>query len=100
MSHYYADAGQLDKGITALEMYKQTYPRDSIPYNNLASIYLLLGQFENAVQNARLSLETAPSSGSRYQTVAAAYMGLIRLHGATSSLNGALQHHLNYRSLH
>ena len=29
MSHYYADSGQLDKGITALELYRQTYPRDS-----------------------------------------------------------------------
>ena len=36
MSHYYVDSGQLEKGITALELYKQTYPRDSIPYNNLA----------------------------------------------------------------
>ena len=26
MSHYYVDSGQLDKGITALELYKQTYP--------------------------------------------------------------------------
>jgi len=34
--HYYADSGQLDKGITAYELYRQTYPRDSIPFNNLA----------------------------------------------------------------
>src|SRR6202140_3803042 len=40
MSHYYADSGQLDKGITALELYKQTYPREMTPYNNLASIYI------------------------------------------------------------
>jgi len=100
MSHYYADAGQLDKGITALEMYKQTYPRDSIPYNNLASIYLQLGQFENAVQNARLSIETDPSSGSGYENLAAAYMGLNRLDEAKSTLNAALQHNLNFPSLH
>src|SRR5678815_4891689 len=42
-SHYYADSGQLEKGLTALELYKQTYPHDSIPYNNLANIYTQLG---------------------------------------------------------
>jgi len=100
MSHYYADAGQLDKGITALEMYKQTYPRDSIPSNNLSSIYLQLGQFENAMQNARLSIDTDPSSVSGYENLAAAYMGLGRLDEAKATLNQAFQHNLNLPILH
>src|SRR5438132_1552843 len=99
-SHYYADAGQLDKGITALELYKQTYPRDSIPSNNLSSIYLQLGQFENAMQNARLSIDTDPSSVSGYENLAAAYMGLGRLDEAKATLNQAFQHNLNFPSLH
>ena len=53
MSHYYVDSGQLEKGITALELYKQTYPRDSIPYNNLAVVYNQMGQYENALDNAQ-----------------------------------------------
>ena len=53
------DSGQLDKGISALELYKQTYPRDSIPYNNLAAIYNQLGQFENALENARKAMQKA-----------------------------------------
>jgi tetratricopeptide (TPR) repeat protein/predicted Ser/Thr protein kinase len=100
MSHYYADAGQLDKGITALEMYKQTYPRDSIPSNNLASIYLQLGQFENAMQNARQSIETDPSAGSGYENLAGAYMGLNRLDEAKATVNSAFQHNLKFPSLH
>src|SRR3979411_2190234 len=36
MSHYYADSGQLDKGITAYELYIQTYPRDALPFNMLS----------------------------------------------------------------
>jgi eukaryotic-like serine/threonine-protein kinase len=100
MSHYYADAGQLDKGITALEMYKQTYPRDYIPSNNLASIYLELGQFDNAVKNARLSIDTDPSSGSGYENLAGAYMGLNRLDEAKATVNSAFQHNLNFPSLH
>jgi len=61
-SHYYADSGQLEKGLSALELYKQTYPHDAIPYNNLANIYTQLGQFENALENARKSLELDPDS--------------------------------------
>ncbi|HKS77163.1 MAG TPA: serine/threonine-protein kinase, partial [Terriglobales bacterium] len=66
MSHYYADSGQLDKGITALELYKQTYPRDSIPYNNVAAIYNQLGQYENALDNARLAVQYDPDGVSGY----------------------------------
>ncbi len=94
MSHYFADSGQLDKGITALELYKQTYPRDSIPYNNLANIYSQLGQFENALDNARRSIELDPDSLSGYANLANAYVGLNRLDEAKATLNQALQRNL------
>jgi tetratricopeptide (TPR) repeat protein len=94
MSHYFADSGQLDKGITALELYKQTYPRDSVPYNNLAAIYNQLGQFENALDNARQSMELDPDSISGYSNVANAYVGLNRLDEAKATLNQALQRKL------
>jgi serine/threonine protein kinase/Flp pilus assembly protein TadD len=99
MSHYYADAGQLDKGITALEMYKQTYPRDSIPFNNLASIYNQLGQFENALPNAQQSVTLDPGSLSGYSNLAQAYAGLKRLEEARATLEGAFQHGLNTAGL-
>lgn len=95
MSHYYADSGQLEKGITALELYKQTYPRDSIPYNNLAGIYNGLGQFENALENARLSIAADPDSASGYTNLAVAYTGLNRLDEAKATLNDAIQRKLN-----
>jgi eukaryotic-like serine/threonine-protein kinase len=100
MSHYYADAGQLDKGITALEMYKQTYPRDATPYNNLANIYNQLGQFENALPNAQQAVLTDPISLSGYANLALAYSGLKRLEEAKASLESAFQHGLNTSSLH
>src|SRR5450755_2461993 len=75
MSHYYADSGQLDKGITALELYRQTYPRDSIPYNNLAVIYIQLGQFDNALENAKRSIEIDPDMLNGYGQLAGAYFG-------------------------
>jgi serine/threonine protein kinase/tetratricopeptide (TPR) repeat protein len=93
-SHYYGDSGQLDKGITALEMYRQTYPRDPIPYNNLASIYNQFGQFDNALQNVRHAVELDPDMLSGYENLALAYAGLNRVDEARATLNTALQHKL------
>jgi len=91
MSHYYADSGQLDKGITALELYRQTYPRDSIPYNNLGSIYNQLGQFDNALQSSKRAVELDPDMMSGYENTAMAYGGLNRLEEARATINAALQ---------
>ncbi len=92
MSHYYVDSGQLEKGITALELYKQTYPRDAIPYNNLAVLYNQMGQYENALDNARQSVQLDPDSASGYSNVGFAYAGLNRLDEAKATFNQALQH--------
>ena len=100
MSHYYADSGQLDKGITALEMYKQTYPRDAVPYNNLSIIYSRLGQFDNALTNAQQAVNADPGSLSGYSNVASAYCGLKRLEEAKATLESAFQHGLNTAGLH
>ena len=90
-SHYYADSGQLDKGITAYELYRQTYPRDSIPYNNLAVIYSQLGQFDNALENAKRSVELDPDQLNGYGQVASAYAGLNRSEEARATLNALFQ---------
>jgi eukaryotic-like serine/threonine-protein kinase len=91
MSHYYADSGQLDKGITAYELYRQTYPRDSTPFNNLAAIYNQLGQFDNALENAKRAVELDPDMVSGYENVTLAYAGLNRNEEARATLNAALQ---------
>jgi tetratricopeptide (TPR) repeat protein len=92
MSHYYADSGQLDKGMTAYELYIQTYPRDSIPYNNLAVIYNELGQFDNALEKAKHAVELDPDMMNGYGQVATAYAGLNRIEEARATLNTAVQH--------
>ncbi|MBZ5719547.1 MAG: protein kinase [Acidobacteriia bacterium] len=100
MSHYYSDSGQLDKGITALELYKQTYPRDSVPYNNVAAIYNTLGQYENALDNARQSVELDPDSVSGYSNLSQAYAGLGRLEEAKATLDQAVQRKLGGPGMH
>jgi eukaryotic-like serine/threonine-protein kinase len=100
MSHYYADSGQLDKGITALELYRQTYPRDSTPFNNLAVIYNQLGQFDNSLENAKRAVELDPEMVSGYGQLATAYCGLNRIDEARATLNTALQHKITSAGFH
>ncbi|MFZ1917796.1 MAG: protein kinase [Terriglobales bacterium] len=91
MSHYYADSGQLDKGITAYELYCQTYPRDSTPFSNLAEIYNRLGQFDKGLATGKRALEIDPDMLNAYGIVAMAYAGLNRTEEARATLNAALQ---------
>jgi serine/threonine protein kinase/tetratricopeptide (TPR) repeat protein len=100
MSHYYADSGQIDKGITAYELYRQTYPRDSTPYNNLAVIYNQLGQFDNALENGKRALEIDPDMLNAYGQVAWSYAGLNRLEEARATINAGLQRKGNTSSYH
>jgi len=91
-AHYYTDSNQLDKGITAYELYEQTYPHDAVPFTNLAGIYVQLGQFDNALPGAKRAIELDPDMDSGYEQLAVAYAGLNRLEEARATLNSALQH--------
>ena len=99
-SHYYADSGQLDKGITVLELFKQTYPHDPIPFINLANIYNQLGQFDNALINAKRGVELDPDMVTGYDNLAEAYAGLNRIDEARAVLNVALQRKIAPHSFH
>jgi eukaryotic-like serine/threonine-protein kinase len=100
MSHYYGDSGELDKGITALELYQQEYPRDSTPFSNLASVYNELGQFDKALENAKHAVEIDPDSVVGYANLAKAYAGLDRVEEARATLNTALQHKVSTSDFH
>jgi PAS domain S-box-containing protein len=50
--HYYESKGQIEKRIQTLEVYRQTYPTDSSPTNNLAMQYSQLGRFEETLRES------------------------------------------------
>jgi tetratricopeptide (TPR) repeat protein len=90
-AHYYGGTGQLEQWTRAWELYKQTYPRDPIPYLNLASSYDELGQFDKALENGLEAVRVDPDRAAGYGNSAEAYMGLNRLEEARAILNSALQ---------
>ena len=100
-SHYYADNGELDKGIASYELYKQTYPRDVTPYVNLAATYvLLLGEFDKGLADATQAIQVDPDEVRGYYLSAPAYLGLNRVDEAKAVLNAGLNRNPNFVILH
>jgi tetratricopeptide (TPR) repeat protein len=90
-AHYYSDSGQWEKGQAAWELYKQTYPHDPTPYENMAELYGLVGQFDKQLENAREVITVAPDLDYGYPDAAIAYAAMGRLDEAKAVLNSGLQ---------
>ena len=78
-SNYYQNAsGDVEKAIETLELWRQTYPRDYVPLNNLAVNYASLGEFEKQLDAARESMRLNQNAASPYTNMAWAYLRLNR----------------------
>ena len=89
-AHYYLDTGQLQKSLAAWEIYKQTYPRDSLAWDNLGVFHEQFGHFDKALECAKEEIHLAPDSAGGYVVLADAYRGLNRLDEAKAVTNAAL----------
>lgn len=99
--HYYATVtGEIDKAAAAYEMWKQTYPRDFIPYINLAAEYNIAGQFEQALKEGREGLRLNPGHALAYNACGWAYLGLNRFAEAKAIFEQAIAHKLEYPNIH
>ena len=58
-----------DKTIEALELWKQTYPRDIEPHNTLAFYYNQIGQFDKAIQEAEEAIRLNPNKAQPYSNL-------------------------------
>ncbi len=60
-AHYYSEGtGELDKAVAIYEQWKQTYPRETVPWDNLALLYRVAGQPEKALANASEAMRLDP----------------------------------------
>jgi serine/threonine protein kinase/tetratricopeptide (TPR) repeat protein len=79
-SHYYSIvSGETDKELGTYELWRRTYPRDSIPANNLAVGYGSMGKWEQSLEAAQANMQLAPDSSFSYNALSTAYLGLNRL---------------------
>jgi len=84
-AHYY-DEVTLDpeKALTIYSEWRQTYPRDTAPYDNAALAYSALGQHDKALDLASQAMRVNPKDAFAYQNLATAYLALNRLDEAKS----------------
>src|SRR5262249_1816465 len=91
-SHYYCDAGQFEKCIPSWELYRQTYPRDSTPWDNLCNIYAgAFAQYEKALFYCQEDVRLDPSSASAWGNLSEKYRALHRFDEAKAAVEEAIK---------
>lgn len=89
-SNYYQNVtGDVEKSIETLELWKQTYPRDYVPLNNLAVNFALLGNFEKQLQAALEAMKLNANAASPFTNMAWAYLRLNRFDEAAQVMEQA-----------
>jgi eukaryotic-like serine/threonine-protein kinase len=79
-SNYYRDStGELEKAVSAYQLWQQTYPRVAAPYSGLGVTYRWLGNSEGALQEHLEAMHLAPDVAVAYQNLGADYVNLNRL---------------------
>jgi len=89
--HYRTVTGETDKSIEALNLHKQTYPRDFVPHASLSTAYNRTGQFEKAVAAAREAIRLNPITSSTHANLAVALLRLDRYDEAVEVSKRALE---------
>jgi pentatricopeptide repeat protein len=72
-AHYYGGSGKTDKLLAVYELWRQLYPLDLVPANNLADVYFDLGQTQKAVDTAREAVRLGPDNAFPYAALVRAY---------------------------
>jgi eukaryotic-like serine/threonine-protein kinase len=99
-THYYEIVTrELEKSIDIYEQWKQTYPRDTIPLNNLALRYQTMGQQDKALADSIAAMQIDPNDGYAFQNAADAYERLNRFDEAKAVAERAIAQNMG-RSAH
>ena len=89
-AHYFTTVtGELSRRIDTYQLFKQTYPRDWIPPNNLASDYNTIGWYHKAAEEAEQAVLLAPYHPLPYGNLARAYLNLGKIDDAKRVLEDA-----------
>jgi serine/threonine protein kinase/tetratricopeptide (TPR) repeat protein len=95
-AHYYDEVLEdFEKTIQVYNDWKQTYPRDTIPLDNLALVYSETGQYEKALDASSQAMRVDPKDRYAYGNMIFAYIGLNRFGEAKSLLDQALAQNMN-----
>ena len=98
---YYRDAAQAwDKALELAQLWTVTYPREAFAFNALGAAYILLGQYERAVEPLTHAMQLDPKFIPPVSNLAAAYMALNRYGEATATLKDASARQIGFTGGH
>jgi eukaryotic-like serine/threonine-protein kinase len=101
MAHYSDSVlGDEEKAVEVYEEWSRTYPRVSIPRDNLSVSYFALGEVEKSLAHATEWLRTDPKDFYATQNVARAYLGLNRFDESKSIAENAISQQKDSPSMH
>jgi len=90
-NYHWMVTGNLDKEMEVEELFRQAYPRQEEPVNNLAVNYcIFLAQFQKAIQLGYETLKINPHSKGGYLGVGCGFLGLNRADEAKTFLEKSL----------
>jgi eukaryotic-like serine/threonine-protein kinase len=76
--YYELVTGEVDKRIETLQLWKNMYPREPGPRNDLSAEYTDMGRYDEALPEAEQTTRLAPSWHTGYELLGQAYIGLNR----------------------
>jgi eukaryotic-like serine/threonine-protein kinase len=80
-AYFQTATGEIEQATQVFEMWAKSYPQDAVPAGNLAVIYVDLGQYDKALQEAKDTLRLEPT--------AIGYVDLASLYIATGQMDKA-----------
>jgi len=95
-AHYYDQVIlDPDKALAVYAQWRQTYPRDTVAYDNAALTYSTIGQHEKALELASQAIRLDPKDAYAYANLAGAYLALNRFDEAKSVAEQAVEQKLD-----
>ena len=96
---YFLVTREVDKEIPIYERWKENYPRDFVPHNNLGNDYVALGRLEQALAEYEIAVHLVPSVIA-YTNVVGVQIELNRFEDAQATFNEAFSSRLDGGYLH
>jgi len=99
-SYYSSVTGELDKAIETYREWEDSYPRDWVPYGNLAVVYVGEGKYEESMEQSRKAIGLNPDNVFGYENLGGNLMALNRFAEAQKTFAEAESRKLDDDALH
>ena len=98
-AHYYDIRGDLNNAIATYTLFRQIYPRQPAPYENLSVIYIYIGAYDRCLSEADTALMLNPADATIYANSSFCQISLNQLNDAGKTLNAAAARKINHEYL-